>query len=78
MKRYEPTMLEALLTRALDRPESILVVLETASDLLRTSCDKFLALFILEDTGFVRCVSNFVLRILKETESISRSLKYNL
>lgn len=55
------TVLKALLTRAPDRPDSVLVTLEKDSDLLRVSGDIFLALLTLEDTGFVRCESNFIL-----------------
>lgn len=58
-------MLKVLLIRAPDRPDSVLA---KDSDLLRVSCDKFLALLTLEDTGFIRCGSNFILlHKLKET-----------
>jgi len=56
-------MLEVLLTRAPDRPESGL--LETDSGLW-ISCDKFFTLFTLEDIGFVRCESSFARRKLKD------------
>jgi len=59
-------MLRPLLTRVLGRPESVLLILESDSDLLCASYDKFLALFTVEDTGFVRCRSNFALRKLKK------------
>lgn len=58
-------MPEVLLTRVLGRPESVLLMLETDSGLPRASCKKCLALFAVEDTGFVRCGSNFTLRKLK-------------
>jgi len=58
-------MFRPLLIRALGRPESVLLILESDSDLPCASCDKFLALFTLEDTGFVRCRSNFALRKLE-------------
>ena len=60
-------MFKALLIRTLDRPESILEALENDSGLL--SCVKFLALFTLEDTGLIRCGSNFtLLRKLKKND----------
>lgn len=65
-------MLKPLLTRVLGRPESVLLILESDSDLLGASCDKFLALFTLEDTGFVRCRSNFALRKLERRNNIKR------
>lgn len=58
-------MPEVLLTRALGRPESVLLILQMDSGLPRASCKKCLALFAVEDTGFVRCESSFTLRKLK-------------
>lgn len=66
-KYIKLTILKTLLIRAPGRPDSVLT-LEKDSDLLRVSCNTFFALLALEDTGFVRCESNFVLlRKLKET-----------